>query len=139
MADVLEWLSEPLGGLAALGATRRSGGWDMSGSDPRVFLRDVKPYEVPESLESLHGPVHGVVVLRHSVLWSPGGGEVDLDEAGGINLAYRAVIAEGKVADQVEVLNRGRLIEVWGELLLPRRARLMWEHRFPELKTSAAA
>ena len=111
----------------------------MSDSDPRVFLRDVKPYEVPESLDQLHGPAHGVVVLRHSVLWSPGGGEVDLDEPGGVNLAYRAVIAEGKVEDQIQVLNRRKLIEVWGELLLPRRTRLMWEQRFPELKTTAAA
>lgn len=101
----------------------------------RVFFRDVKPYEVPQRLEDLKGPANGVVDLPHSVLWAPGGGRVDLDAEGGIGLAYRAVLTEGSVADQVSVMNRARLMSVWPELLLPRRVRELWEVRFPELRT----
>jgi hypothetical protein len=86
----------------------------------------------------LHGPAGGVVELSHSVLWAPGGGVVDLGEPGGIGLAYRAVLAEGLVADQVEVLNRERLIAVWPDLMLPQRVRELRESRFPELRASAA-
>ena len=67
--------------------------------------------------------------------WAPGGGRVDLDAEGGIGLAYRAVLTEGSVADQVSVMNRARLMSVWPELLLPRRVRELWEVRFPELRT----
>lgn len=104
----------------------------------RVFVRDVKPYEVPERLDDLKGPAGGVVELPHTVLWAPGGGRVDLDEEGGVGLAYRAVVAEGSVADQVAILNRDRLVAVWQELLLPRRARELWEARFPELRAAVS-
>jgi hypothetical protein len=104
----------------------------------RVFFRDVKPYYAPDSLDELDGPTGGVVELSKSVLWAPGGGQVDLDEPGGVELAYRAVLAEGLVADQVAVLNRERLIEVWPQLMLPRRVRELWEGRFPELRAAAA-
>lgn len=105
----------------------------------RVFFRDVKPYEVPERLDDLKGPAGGVVDLPHAVLWAPGGGRVDLDAEGGTGLAYRAVLAEGSVADQVAVVNRDRLMSVWPELLLPRRVRELWEARFPELRTAVSA
>lgn len=100
----------------------------------RVFFRDLKPYAIVEDLDQLRGPVGGVVELSHSVLWSPGGPCVDLDEPGGRGLAYRAVLAEGAVEDLVQVLNRDQLVEAWPELLLPRRVREMWESRFPELQ-----
>ena len=108
-------------------------------ADGRVFFRDIKPYEAPESLDQLRGPAGGVVVLSHSVLWAPGGGRVDLDEPGGIGLAYRAVLAEGTAADQIAVLNRDRLLAVWADLMLPARVRTLWEDKFPELRRTAAA
>ncbi len=105
----------------------------------RVFFRDIKPYEAPNDLAELRGPSGGVVELSHSVLWAPGGGAVDLDEPGGIHMAYQALLSEGAVADQVAALNRDRLIEVWPELMLPRRVRELWEGRFPELRDTAVA
>lgn len=105
----------------------------------RVFFRDIKPYEAPDDLSELHGPAGGVVELSHSVLWAPGGGRVNLDEPGGIQMAYQALLSEGAVADQVAGLNRDRLIEVWPELMLPRRVRELWEGRFPELRDAAVA
>ena len=100
----------------------------------RVFFRDVKPYALPERLQDLQGPAHGVVELPHSVLWAPGGGRICLDDDGGVGLAYRALLAEGTVEDQIALVNRERLIAAWPDLLLPRRVRSLWEARFPELK-----
>ncbi len=102
-------------------------------TDGRVFFRDIKPYAIVDSLDQLHGPAGGTVALSHSVLWAPGGPDVDLDEPGGIGLAYRAVLNEGTVEDLVQIVNRGRLLEVWPDLMLARRVREMWESRFPEL------
>jgi hypothetical protein len=110
-----------------------------SPSEGRVYFRDVKPYAVVDHLDQLHGPAGGVVELSHSVLWAPGGGRVDLDQPGGVGLAYRAVLAEGAVEDLVHVLNPDRLIEAWPELMLPRRVREMWESRFPELRAATVA
>lgn len=105
----------------------------------RVYFRDVKPYALVDTLDQLRGPTGGVVVLSHSVLWAPGGGRVNLDEPGGTALAYQAVLAEGLVEDLVQVLNAGRLIAVWSELMLPRRVREMWESRFRELSEPTVA
>lgn len=107
-------------------------------TDHRVFFRDIKPYAAPDTLDQLRGPAHGVVDLGHSVLWSPAGSTVNLDEPGGVGLAYRAVLAEGTVDDQIAVLHRQRLLEVWPQLLLPARVRTLWEHRFPELQSTGA-
>ncbi|RRD06306.1 transcriptional regulator [Arachnia propionica] len=107
-------------------------------NEARVHFRDIKPYAVPKSLADLRGPRNGLVELRHSVLWAPGSRHIDLEEPGGVGLAYRAVISEGTVADQIAVLNKERLIEVWSVLLLPRRAKDLWEERFPELCQGAA-
>jgi hypothetical protein len=105
----------------------------------RVFFRDVKPYAIVDRLDQLRGPASGTVGLSHSVLWAPGGGLVDLDRPGALRMAYRAVLNEGTVEDLVQVLNRDVLIAVWPELLLPLRVLAMWESRFPELRSSAAA
>ena len=106
--------------------------------DGRVFFRDVKPYEAPDSLDQLRGPASGVVELSHSVLWAPGGGRVDLDEPGGLAMAYQALLAEGTVKEQCSILNCDRLLLVWADLMLPPRVRDLWEGRFPELRRSAA-
>lgn len=105
----------------------------------RVYFRDVKPYEAPATLADLEGPPGGVVDLPHAVFWAPGSQRVDLDEPGGLAMVYQAVIGEGTVADQVRVLNRDRLREAWADLMLPRRARELWEDRFPELRHPAVA
>lgn len=110
-----------------------------SSPEGRIYFRDVKPYEAPDSLDQLRGPAGGVVELSHSVLWAPGGGRVDLDEPGGTAMAYQAVLTEGTVADQVPVLNRERLVALWADLMLPQRVRDLWEGRFPELQGAAAA
>jgi hypothetical protein len=54
-------------------------------------------------------------------------------------MTYRAVLNEGTVEDLVRALNREVLMVVWPDLLLPLRVLAMWESRFPELRSSAAA
>lgn len=100
--------------------------------EPRVFFRDTKPYEVPESLDELHGPAGGVLELPHSVYWGPER-TVNLDSPSGIRKAYQAALREGTADDQVTILNRVVLQREWAELALPDRVRVMWESRFPEL------
>lgn len=98
----------------------------------RVFFRDTKPYEVPESLDKLRGPTGGVIELPHSVYWGPDR-TVSLDTPSGIRKAYQAVLREGTADDQAFILNRDVLQREWAELALPDRVRVMWESRFPQL------
>ncbi|MFT9278543.1 MAG: hypothetical protein ABF532_09040 [Bifidobacterium sp.] len=105
----------------------------MAETTRRVRFRDIKPYDVPNSLEELNGPYDGVVKLRHSVLWV-GDGNVDVSTIDGTCMAYQALLAEGQVSDQEAGLNARKLVEVWPELSLDRRVRDLWESRFPELR-----
>lgn len=100
---------------------------------PRVFYRDVKPYEAPEDLGLLAGPGTGELQLPTNVYWGPWG-TVDLNIPSDVLKAYQAVLREGRASDQVELLNRDLLAQVWSELSLPDRVRELWETRFPELR-----
>lgn len=100
--------------------------------DTRVFYRDIKPYDVPERLEDLRGPRGGRMELPLNVYWGPEA-IVDLDTVGGVVKAYQATLREGRTVDQVALLNREVLIDIWPQLLLPLRVRGLWENRFPEL------
>jgi len=104
----------------------------MEQTENRVRFRDVKPYFRPDSLNDLRGPYSGNIVLRHSVRWV-GDGTANLDTIGGVRMAYQALLAEGKVTDQIEGLNARKLVEVWPLLNLDRRVRDLWESKFPQL------
>lgn len=102
----------------------------------RVRFRDIKPYFVPNSLTQLRGPYDGKIKLRKVVLWAPGDNVVNLDTTGGCHLAYQALLAEGKLEDQIQGLNRRRLIEEWPNLNLDLRVKELWEEKFPELRAT---
>jgi hypothetical protein len=104
--------------------------------ETRVFYRDIKPYDAPERLDQLRGPRRGRLDLPLNVYWGPKP-IVDLDTVGGAVKAYQAVLNEGRVVDQIELLNRDLLIEIWPKLMLPDRVRVHWENRFPELIAAA--
>lgn len=99
----------------------------------RIYFRDIKPFSAPNHLSDLQGPNRGTVHLHRGILWAPGDGWINLDEPGGVDLAYRAVLAEGSVEDQVQILNAKLLVQAWPDLMLPDRVRELWESRFPEL------
>ena len=98
----------------------------------RVRFQDVKPHDAPASLDDLRGPRDGELVLPHHIHWGPRR-EVNLSREGDVLTAYQATISEGMVADQVTILNRSLLLELWPELILSNRVRNLWESRFPEL------
>lgn len=102
----------------------------------RVRFQDVKPYDAPIHLDELRGPASGTVQLPPWVYWGPNP-MMDLDVDGDAIMAYQATIQEGRTVDQVQILNRDRLVAMWPELNLPPRARQLWESRFPELMTAA--
>lgn len=104
----------------------------------RVFIGDVKPYAVPESLDELVGPAAGVVELPLSIYWAPGARRADVGTLGGAWKAYVAALSEGQLEDIVALVNADRLQQMWGELVLPRRVVALWESRFPELNQERA-
>lgn len=99
----------------------------------RVFFGDVKPYAVPDSLEELRGPYEGAVNLPMWVYWAPGSRSFRVDDPDQAEMAYIAVLSEGILTDVCEFVNAQRLRSLWGQMVLPRRARAEWEQRFPEL------
>ena len=97
-------------------------------------IRSCKPYDAPLSLDDLRGPKTGSIELPIHIFWAPGSKSVKLDERGGVDLAYRSVIAEGTVEEQKSILNKDILVERWPSLLLPIEAVKLWQERFPELR-----
>ena len=99
----------------------------------RVRFGEIKPYAVPESLTQLRGPSSGRVTLPMWVCWAPGDRTFDVGTRIGAKQAYTAVLSEGVLDEVCEYVNAQRLIQLWGSLLLPRRAAAQWEQAFPEL------
>ena len=98
----------------------------------KVRVQDVKPYDAPSDLHELLGPLTGSVSLPPWVYWGPTS-TFDLESEGDTVAAYQAVIQEGRLVDQVQILNRGLLVTMWPKLAMPTRVRQLWEGRFPEL------
>jgi hypothetical protein len=63
--------------------------------------------------------------------------DVNLSREGDVLTAYQETISESMVADQVAILNRSLLLELWPKLILSNRVRNLWESRFPELAATA--
>ena len=84
----------------------------VSAGERRVFFRDTKPYEAPDSLDDLRGPARGVLELPHYVYWGPER-TVGPDAPSGIRKAYQTVLCEGTANDQALILNRGVLQREW--------------------------
>jgi hypothetical protein len=97
---------------------------------PRRYAR---PYVLPESLESLTGPVGGVVRLPRHLAWS-GSATYDLDSPGRVVDLYRTVIIEATSAEDLHAyLNARTLRRLWSYLWLPPAVRQMWQARFADL------
>ena len=92
-------------------------------------VRYRRPHAVADSLDLLHGPVSGTVLLD----WS-GHAEYDLDAPGRIVDLYRAVLNEAaSPQDLYAYLDAGMLRRLWAMLWLPVQLRRAWEQRFPVL------
>ena len=106
---------------------------DQTGLVPRGWrYADHIPYQVPESLDDLHGPLSGTVEV---------GGHIDTSLTPVYDLAdpgrrwslYTKVVQAGTAAEQAALLDRTTLVAMWPILMLPRPCRDLWEATFPEL------
>ncbi len=98
-----------------------------------------KPYALPASLGLLTGPTTGTVALPRYIDWGPQYA-YDLADHADLVLMYERVIREAQTPDDLHAnLDRATLLRIWPELFLPREARAVWQARFPELGSRAAA
>ncbi|MDQ1025163.1 hypothetical protein QF035_002745 [Streptomyces umbrinus] len=117
---------------------------NLSGADAEdlALYREKFRRRLPESLDKLHGPTHGVVELPLHLAWS-GMTSYDLGAPRQRMGLYRTVLHEGLHDDLPRYLNQDLLLELWPVLrtLVGRTVRTVWEDTFPELtsRTRAAA
>jgi hypothetical protein len=103
------------------------------GPPPPGGFYDFRPIVVPEDLESLRGPLEGVVQLPSDIDTSARAW-FDLSDEWDREMLYRIVILEAwREEDFAAWLNRGALVELWPKLRLPRPVRAKWEARHPVL------
>ena len=96
-----------------------------------------RPWTVPDSLDELAGPTHGIVELPRDLDWSEQR-RYNLDDSAELGLMYERVIRESMTsADLARYLDRDTLRAVWHRIFLPRTVRRLWETRFPELRPAA--
>ena len=96
--------------------------------------RFVKPFYVPTSLEELHGPKEGTVVLPLSVNWTPDRDPFDLAKDEDASIVYYLVLNEGGKEEVEGYLDRDILIRLWPTLFATRDVVTEWQRRFPELR-----
>ena len=89
---------------------------------------------LPETLDDLAGPGHGIVQLPTHIAWS-GLTAFDVDRPRLCTSMYQVVLTEGLQEDLAAYLNRGLLIRPWPMLraVVGRVIRDVWEAAFPEL------
>ncbi|MEE1845195.1 transcriptional regulator [Streptomyces sp. NPDC088190] len=94
---------------------------------------------LPESLNELHGPTHGVVELPLHMARS-GRTSHDMSKPRQHMGLYRTVLHEGLRDDLPRYINRDLLLQLW-PVLRTLVGRTVWEDAFPQLasRTRAAA
>ncbi|AXG80857.1 hypothetical protein [Streptomyces paludis] len=109
---------------------------DVSDADSEdlTLYREKFRRRLPESLDELRGPTHGVVDLPLRMAWS-GMTSYDLGKPRQRMGLYRAVLHEGLRDDLPRYLNRDLLLQLWPVLrtLVGRTVRAVWEDSFPRL------
>ncbi|MFJ3799976.1 hypothetical protein ACIPSJ_27305 [Streptomyces sp. NPDC090088] len=112
------------------------------GARPSVaeVLRERYARRLPDTLEALTGPEHGLVDLPLHIAWS-GLRTYDLDQPRLRMSLYRTVLAEGQRDDITRFLNRDLLLAQWPTMrtMISRPVREVWETAFPELERWASS
>ncbi|MFE4756716.1 hypothetical protein ACFRIB_42090 [Streptomyces mirabilis] len=98
------------------------------------------PDQLPGDLTELTGPIHGTVVLPLHLAWS-GLRAFDLGDEKLLLGMYRIVLLNGRREDYTCYLDAAQLIAHWPILgkMLGRGVRTVWEDRFAQLQSAAAA
>ncbi|MET7686988.1 hypothetical protein ABZT06_03200 [Streptomyces sp. NPDC005483] len=101
--------------------------------DPALYREEFRR-RLPESLDNLRGPNHGVVELPLHLAWS-GMTSYDLSNPRRRMGLYRTILHEGLHDDLPRCLNQDLLLQLGPVLrtLVGRTVRPVWEDAFPEL------
>lgn len=111
---------------------RQSAGKQRSGKHCAL-----RPVIVPASLESLHGPVEGLVELPQRLFWSGTERVFDLSDRDRLAEMYEAVFDAARTeTDLAEYLNAEVLARLWPELALAPRVRRAWEAAHRQLESA---
>ncbi|MFD7441214.1 hypothetical protein [Streptomyces sp. NPDC059909] len=115
---------------------------DLSGADAAdlALYREKFRRRLPESLDELRGPTHGIVELPLHLAWS-GMTSYDLGKPRQRMGLYRTVLHEGLHDDLPRYLNQDLLLQQWPVLrtLVGRTVRTVWEDAFPQLASGTRA
>ncbi|MFG3295266.1 hypothetical protein ACGF3G_41530 [Streptomyces sp. NPDC048179] len=115
---------------------------ELSGADAEdlALYREKFRLRLPESLDELQGPTHGVVELPLHMAWS-GMTSYDLGKPRQRMGLYRTVLHEGLRDDLPRYLNQDLLLHLWPVLrkLVGRTVRAVWEDAFPQLASRSRA
>lgn len=120
----------------------------MSSIDPvkssgsvNLHAYEAYPAERPDSLDDLHGPDDGRLVLPLDVYWGPDRlSGFDLSNPADVTYAYSEIVANATASEQEKMLNKRLLVKYWPLLSLDvRRIRPAWEKAFPALEESVTA
>lgn len=84
----------------------------MSLTDLLLPGRSDRPGQLPASLDDLHGPERGVVVLPRHLAW-PGLREFDVTDTALRRSLYGIVLTQGRRNDVARYLNAKLLVEDW--------------------------
>lgn len=101
--------------------------------EKRVRFRDVKPYEIVDSLDELQGPASGEVTLPVTVYWSGVRDTFEVSDERERRVVYQAALSNGRRDDIIKFVNRELLINDWPRLALDPRVFDLWAGRFPEI------
>jgi hypothetical protein len=108
------------------------------GAPPGSRYADQRPYALVDSLDDLHGPTGGTVVLDRRLDWS-GQPTFDLTKPRRLASMYEIVLREASTADDLaRWLDGPTLVQLWADLVLPPQVRRLWEMRFPQLVRACA-
>lgn len=115
---------------------------DLSGAvaEDLALYREKFRRRLPESLDELQGPTHGVVELPLHMAWS-GMTSYDMSKPRQRMGLYRTVLHEGLRDDLPRYLNQDLLLQLWPVLrkLVGRTVRAVWEDAFPQLASRTRA
>jgi hypothetical protein len=89
---------------------------------------------VAGSLETLRGPVEGLIELPQRLFWSGAERVFDLSDSDRLLEMYEVVFDAARTeADLAEYINGETLARVWPDVALAPRVRRAWEAAHPDL------
>lgn len=102
-------------------------------AEKRIRFRDIKPYDIVDSLEDLRGPAHGVIEPEEHRLKPIGRTQVDIDDDGDCLEMYGEALTDCTADVIAQYVNKERLLELFPHLRLDDRVFDLWRGTFPEI------